>query len=111
MLEGYVRALSGMRHPDCLSLTVGGKPLRQPDRLLRKSALAPYSLFICDFKQLKGGMQASQSKKKKKSQAGTPKRLQGLSAGKSKRKPSRGKETVLTSPKVGNHPPTLMAQD
>ena len=106
MLEGYVRALSGTRHPESLSLRVGGKALKQPDRLLRKSVLAPYSLIICDYRRLEGGMQASPPKKKKKSQVSTPKRSQGLSVSKTKRKPSRGKDTVLTSPKVGNQPST-----
>ena len=81
MLEGYVQALSEKRLSDCLSLTVGGKALTQPDRLLRKIALAPYSLVICDYMQLEGGMHASPSKKKK-SQVGTSKHSRGIISGK-----------------------------
>ena len=101
MLVGYVRALGGPRHPNCLSLTVGGKILRHPDRLLWESALAPYSLVICDYGQLEGGMQASPSKKKK-NKVSTPKHSRGLGTGKSKRKPSRVKDNMLTSPTNGD---------
>ena len=56
MLEGYVRALSDMYDHECLTLTVGGKALKQPNIKLRESALAPYNLVICDYRQLEGGM-------------------------------------------------------
>ena len=56
MLQGYAQALVGTQYLSSLSLTVGGKALRQPDRLIRESALVPYSLVICDYRQLKGGM-------------------------------------------------------
>ena len=101
MLQGYAQALVGTQYLSSLSLTVGGKALRQPDRLIRESALVPYSLVICDYSQLEGGMKASPSKKKK-SKVSTPKHLRGLSTGKSKRKPSRGKDNMLTSPTDGN---------
>ena len=46
-----------------MQLSVGGKPLRQPNTTLSESSLAPYSQVTCEHVPLFGGMKLDEIKK------------------------------------------------